>query len=508
VVAVAALGWFASQQFWSGPPAQRIAIVPFSTLGGGEEVKAFASAVTDDLASVLSGNGRPIVTGDDAQALTGPGGADRIHRLGVRLIFGGTVAREADQLKVRVRLDDARQGVTLWTAALDGPAARSEQLQAQLGARIIAVLNCTSRALRPKGGLSDPDAMTLLLKACDIFEDQVGAGDDPQQIFALLDTSRQLTQKAPGFAAGHSLLAKFDAYYRNYLPPAMNEPLATEAKLEIDKALRIDPADIDAHVALYLLRPTSDFVGRDRAIMGASFDPSWAYGEIFRGAFLQDVGREQEGLVAYQRAVAANPLSADQDLVLPLTMTGQISEAKQELARISRLWPLPWIERFNLYQADHDWSGLQAFLDTPSQQPKILTAANIDRLKLVVTAARTRAPRDLARARTALMDLPPGAPIPLGDRVLQLSWLGFVDDAFSLANRASRDDLSPSNPPTVLFMPQALPMRQDRRFMALAARWGLVDYWTRTGKWPDFCSGPGLPYDCKSEAAKLAGKRS
>jgi hypothetical protein len=45
-------------------------------------------------------------------------------------------------------------------------------------------------------------------------------------------------------------------------------------------------------------------------------------------------------------------------------------------------------------------------------------------------------------------------------------------------------------------------MRRDPRFMSLAAKLGLVDYWRSSGKWPDFCSEPGLPYDCKAEAAK------
>jgi hypothetical protein len=44
--------------------------------------------------------------------------------------------------------------------------------------------------------------------------------------------------------------------------------------------------------------------------------------------------------------------------------------------------------------------------------------------------------------------------------------------------------------------------------MPLVARIGLVRYWTESGKWPDFCFEPDLPYDCKAEAAKLraAGK--
>ena len=39
--------------------------------------------------------------------------------------------------------------------------------------------------------------------------------------------------------------------------------------------------------------------------------------------------------------------------------------------------------------------------------------------------------------------------------------------------------------------------------MRLAKRAGLVDYWEKSGKWPDFCSETDQPYDCKAEAAKL-----
>jgi hypothetical protein len=92
--------------------------------------------------------------------------------------------------------------------------------------------------------------------------------------------------------------------------------------------------------------------------------------------------------------------------------------------------------------------------------------------------------------------------------VFHLAWLGFVDEAFAMAGRMSRDDLNVNNPTVTLFFPQDRALRRDPRFMALAAHLGLLDYWTRTGKWPDFCSEPDLPYDCKAEAARLAGRRS
>lgn len=47
-------------------------------------------------------------------------------------------------------------------------------------------------------------------------------------------------------------------------------------------------------------------------------------------------------------------------------------------------------------------------------------------------------------------------------------------------------------------------MRFDRRFMALAVKFGFAAYWRSTDRWPDFCSAPDLPYNCKAEVEKLA----
>jgi hypothetical protein len=56
----------------------------------------------------------------------------------------------------------------------------------------------------------------------------------------------------------------------------------------------------------------------------------------------------------------------------------------------------------------------------------------------------------------------------------------------------------------VLFREPLRNFRRDRRFMLVAKRFGVVDYWRESGHWPDFCSEPDLPYDCKAEAAKLS----
>jgi hypothetical protein len=50
-------------------------------------------------------------------------------------------------------------------------------------------------------------------------------------------------------------------------------------------------------------------------------------------------------------------------------------------------------------------------------------------------------------------------------------------------------------------------IRSDTRFIALTAKLGLLAYWEKSGVWPDFCSEPQLPYDCRKEAAKLTAEQ-
>lgn len=43
-------------------------------------------------------------------------------------------------------------------------------------------------------------------------------------------------------------------------------------------------------------------------------------------------------------------------------------------------------------------------------------------------------------------------------------------------------------------------MRRDRRIWRIFKAVGLAQYWLDSGKWPDFCADPDLPYNCRTEA--------
>jgi hypothetical protein len=121
-----------------------------------------------------------------------------------------------------------------------------------------------------------------------------------------------------------------------------------------------------------------------------------------------------------------------------------------------------------------------------------------------LVATKTRRPEAIAEARRQFLTSPARVPEALISRFQTLADLGLTDDAIHLADQWSRSPLTAFNAPKYLFQPGGERLRRDPRFIALAARLGLVDYWRATGKWPDFCAGPRLPYDCKAEAAKSA----
>jgi adenylate cyclase len=508
LLAATGLGLWTVRTTVFAPAASKLAVLPFRALGGGQGTKDFATGLTDALQGVLSANQVQTVSTADAETLRGEGAAGRIDRLGVRMLLDGTATQDGGDTTVRVRLDDPHRHETLWTAEMSGPSAQPAALQAQVGARTIAVLNCAGRALNRHGGLSDPAALSLYFRACDLLETK-GFGDDAEAVYGALDTLRDVTRRAPDFAPAHSDLAKFIGYYQPVLPPDQLPKLRREAEREARRALELDPKDPDAFVALAHLRPVTDRAGQERLYDQAlAANPSWPSTLVAKGDFLVGVGRHKEALPDLQRASAANPLSLNFEPIGLLLDTGQPNVAAAELARLRALWPKApdlWTETLGVYAAQNRWKEVFQSVDDTAAVPKGYRPEDVELIRTTLRAIETRDPKSVAIARRALTDLSTVRfQKMLEFRVVSLSAMGLVDDAFRMMDHYSADRMDVWTHGSFLFDSGAAAMRKDPRFMELAARLGFVDYWTKTGNWPDFCSEPGLPYDCKTEAAKLA----
>ncbi len=147
------------------------------------------------------------------------------------------------------------------------------------------------------------------------------------------------------------------------------------------------------------------------------------------------------------------------------------------------------------------WADLRAMAMTPPSQQLERDDPKSSIYYVYIVAEESGKPADVARARNAaLATLSGGNLSAMANAIEALSALGFTDDAFAVAQRFTPRAETDS---AFLFYTLTAPLRRDPRFMQLAARLGLVDYWRSSGHWPDFCADPGLPYNCRAEANRL-----
>ncbi|MEM9738911.1 MAG: winged helix-turn-helix domain-containing protein [Pseudomonadota bacterium] len=78
--------------------------------------------------------------------------------------------------------------------------------------------------------------------------------------------------------------------------------------------------------------------------------------------------------------------------------------------------------------------------------------------------------------------------------------LGEIDRAWVLIEQSA--DSTVYDETIIHFYPDMAPFRQDPRFWIMMDRYGLLDYWAETDRWPDFCRTERLPIDCQTMATR------
>lgn len=510
VAAIAIIGGGAAvvHSFDQPERGARIAIQPFRTIGSAAGLSDFAAELSDSLQNVLTQDQLQTLSPAEIDALKGGDLAAQAKKLGVGLMFSGTVQGKGANVDVSMRLDDPVQQATLWTAEMSGPAAQSDQLQARVGALTVAVLNCSQQGLAPGARLTDA-ALQAFLHACELSQTASHGLAGVRATYEMLDAMRQAAREAPDFAAAHSVLAKHLAFVADEQVVDQTAPLRAEAEREANRALELDPKDPDAFVAFGLLTPTLEFAKREEYYRRAlASNPSWSHANGFLGNVMTDTGRLKEAASLYQRAASVNPQSNDWASMAArgLVQIGASDQADSELKRLSQLWPedpLIFKGEFENLIIQKRWSDALRLMDRASAFAGAFSPSWVAGWRQILITLQSGDPSARDSERQDLLASGTSSP---EKAIAYLALLGFVDDAFSVADRDLRINPAAEASSDFLFDPETESLRRDPRFMNLAARFGLVDYWRRTGHWPDFCSEPGLPYDCRQVAAKVAGQ--
>jgi TolB-like protein len=495
----------------SAPPTEaRVAIMPFESRGEGPGPRDFAAGLTDEILSVLSADQIQAISRSDSLALRGANSREALDRLGVGLLLDGTVQGDGNTLRVSVHLDDAREHVTLWSKAFEGASSGPDALQAQVAARAADMTKWAVVGRSAGGGKIDTATLAAFIQGSEQLSNGGGRA---------LPILRQVVARAPGFAAGHSHLAVALAGSVADAPPGDRSRMVAETQTEARRALTLDPKSGEAYLALQVVSPLGAWQEREALMLkGLSVDPDFPYLNFHYSVFLGQVGRNAEALAVAQRAEALNPLFvfASANKAKRLTAVGQIEQGRSTIDRTARLWPdspvATW-GRFYIAALTGSVSEARALLNDPKTRPAMATSVDVGVWDAVLKVRDSKyGPQTKGAAQNVVAAAEAGQ-FDRRDAVLALALLGDVDDALLQAERFYGPErlnaplsVDPPLDMAILFHPATRTMRRDPRFMALAGKLGLVDYWRKSGKWPDFCNEPGLPYDCRAEGARLSPK--
>jgi tetratricopeptide (TPR) repeat protein len=388
----------------------------------------------------------------------------------------------------------------LWSDDLSQENGNLADLKQQAAFTAAKVLGCALEGLASGHDRLSQDVLKLYLHACALLGET-----SFQESNSVIPVLEKVTREEPGFkpAWAKLLIAEISRYQDG--GAEQRRAIAAHLRSRIAEARKIDPRMPEAYLAEAELLPAPHFYEQvtlgDQAVGAGSENPYPYYG---RTLLFLGVGRMEAAIGDARRAVALDPLSpaVRHRYIEALNYAGRTEAAKSELAEAQRLWPGATTILEAQYRVDMS-SG------DPKEALRFLLSGKVQGsqtresfLRAKIEPTKQNIDRAVQLGMSGYSDTGRG----MGQIILILGEFDKKEEAFKIL--LGRQD--PFEIPyfvELLFRPAQADLRADPRFMLVASRFGLVDYWQRSGDWPDFCADPDLPYNCKIEANKLPARR-
>ncbi|HEX7348033.1 MAG TPA: tetratricopeptide repeat protein [Rhodanobacteraceae bacterium] len=332
------------------PPADTLVVLPFANLSGDASQQYFSDGITEELTNALGQTtGLKVIAWDTAshyrdsrEPATAIGRA-----LDVANVLTGKILKRDNTVRVIVELVSARTGFQVWADHYDDSLANVFQVQDKISGAIAGALKVKFASLGAAATVN-PQAHDLVLKARALVR-KARTAAPYEQAKKLYEQAIVL---APDYADAHSGLARmwFDLSQYSTLP--LKDALL-RARTEANKALALDPRNVDALIALANVDATEGKTAEAKVLYerALTIDPSDAYAHLGYGTVLplhQALAQEQEAvqldpdnataqnnlasyaldsgeyaqaLAPWQATVRLDPTSADSVLQLALTYT-------------------------------------------------------------------------------------------------------------------------------------------------------------------------------------------
>jgi TolB-like protein/DNA-binding winged helix-turn-helix (wHTH) protein/Tfp pilus assembly protein PilF len=509
-----------------------LAVLPFDSQSSATEDVFRARGLADEILSelskspsisVIAGNSSFRFRGDDDQDLKA-----LARESGFSHIVDGSVRRSTGSLRVSVHLIDVATGLVVWSDVLNRPESEIYLIPKIAAAAIQNALGVDPIETGTRIAPPDPLAYETYLQALALLR---ARSDWPLE--RAIKYLEAVVEKDPSLSEAWATLAiarlniivtqdrpeTGDPGFRNVDPPARLQA----ARREANAALAIDPGSIDAMLALAIIdyreraNTLAETERRFRSLLDMA--PNHLNVNLRMGMVMMEVGRARESLRYWKKAHDLDPLStlAGTLYAEALIHVGHVEEANALIDEgIYDGFERSYV-RLTMFLLENDFqgardlftglednvvvwrSGLTEAADADHDRPDTARMSRLlNRLVTVAELGDSAVDREIASDLTRAAD----EGLILHYFAFQLlAAAGLNDAAFDLAReRIALDDAFFR---TVLFKPAFRAGRHDPRVMELFEATTQLDYWLQTGKWPDFCAEPELPYDCEEAARRF-----
>ncbi len=497
IAAIIILGLIAWPLLAPDPPV-RVAVLSFTTADNAE-LEGLANGIAEDITTALNAGGVRTLAREAAGAREQQ--LAHARRDGAPLAVEGVLEfADPNALYARVSITRTSDRTPIWSGDVLAPrAADGAGFRRAAAQRAVDVMRCAIDATRKLNGATQTETLSRFLQAC---ADASSTATDSNPGEAL----RQVVNEAPSFGLPRAMLALETARNAQTASSAQREALREEARREAERALRDDAYVGEAYVALDMTEQRRNWTRREDVLeegLGQDeFNPEL---NARYASVLAELGRLSDALTYARRASAFEPLSTTRriDVGHALLQTGD-AEAARDVAQdpelASELDRELWLLRLRVAFWSGNYDDALALLDAPASEVRSTRARQCWRQAVDAMRSQAGSPARATGVRNVVGCARSGD-LAAQQALMMLVDLGDLDEAFALARLRFVDEGNGGE--EVMFAPAMRAMRNDGRFMPLMKDIGLLRHWRLSGRWPDFCREPSLPYRCEAEAQRL-----